>query len=84
MQQQPDYRDQSEPEVKGQIEETSRSGADKTEKQDDRWLVQGEKETDDTLVSICIMADTFTLEPLTSPGARRQTNKQFGFWLGRV
>ncbi|TNN48607.1 Protein SOGA1 [Liparis tanakae] len=48
-QQQPDYRDQSEPEVKGQIEETSRSDADKTEKQDDRWLVRGEKETDDAV-----------------------------------
>lgn len=49
--QQPDYRDQSEPEVKGQTEENSQSDSQETQEQDDSQLEQREKETDDVLVS---------------------------------
>ncbi|XP_033484954.2 microtubule cross-linking factor 2 isoform X1 [Epinephelus lanceolatus] len=46
---QPDYRDQSEPEMKGQTEEDSQSDSNETQKQEDSQLEQGEKEADDAL-----------------------------------
>ncbi|XP_070695715.1 microtubule cross-linking factor 2 [Pempheris klunzingeri] len=46
---QPDYRDQSEPEVKGQTEESSQSDINETEKQENSQLEQGEKEADEAL-----------------------------------
>ena len=50
--QQPDYRDQSEAEVKGQTDENqSQSDINETQKQESGRLEQGEKEADDALVS---------------------------------
>lgn len=49
--QQPDYRDQSEPEVKCQTEENSQSDSDTVQKQEITPLEQEEKETDEALVS---------------------------------
>ncbi|XP_035512358.1 LOW QUALITY PROTEIN: protein SOGA1-like [Morone saxatilis] len=46
---QPDYRDKSEPEVKGQTEENSQSDINETQKQESSQLEQGEKEADDAL-----------------------------------
>ncbi|XP_070766619.1 microtubule cross-linking factor 2 [Enoplosus armatus] len=47
---QPDYRDQSELEVKGQTEENSQSDSNEMQRQENSQLEQGEKETDDTLL----------------------------------
>ncbi|XP_044066244.1 protein SOGA1 isoform X3 [Siniperca chuatsi] len=47
---QSDYRDQSEPDVKDQIEENSQSDSNETQKQENSQLEQGEKETDDALL----------------------------------
>lgn len=61
--QQPDYRDQSELEVKGQTEENSQSDINATQKQENSQLEQGEKEADDALVSRSkSQAQTYTLE----------------------
>ncbi|XP_068589924.1 microtubule cross-linking factor 2 [Cebidichthys violaceus] len=49
VEQQPDYRDQSEPEVKGEIKENSQSDRNEKQKQDDGRLERGEKETDEAL-----------------------------------
>lgn len=49
--QQPDYRDQSETEVKGQTEESIQSDTSETQKQKISRLEQGEKEADVALVS---------------------------------
>lgn len=49
--QQPDYRDQSEPEVKGQTEENSQSDINVTQNQENGQPEDGEKEADDALVS---------------------------------
>ena len=49
--QQPDYRDQSEVEVKGQTDENSQSDINETQKQESSRLEQGEKEAGDALVS---------------------------------
>ncbi|XP_031724646.1 protein SOGA1 isoform X2 [Anarrhichthys ocellatus] len=46
---QPDYRDQSEPEVKGEIEENSQSDSNEKQKRDSGRLERGEKESDDAL-----------------------------------
>ncbi|XP_032375841.1 protein SOGA1 isoform X1 [Etheostoma spectabile] len=46
---QPDYRDQSESEVKGQTEENSQSDSNETKKQEDNQREQGENEADDVL-----------------------------------
>ncbi|XP_032375842.1 protein SOGA1 isoform X2 [Etheostoma spectabile] len=45
----PDYRDQSESEVKGQTEENSQSDSNETKKQEDNQREQGENEADDVL-----------------------------------
>ncbi|XP_068454216.1 microtubule cross-linking factor 2 isoform X2 [Clinocottus analis] len=49
VEQQPDYRDQSEPEVKGQIKENGQSDGEEKQKQGDGRLEPGEKEEDDAL-----------------------------------
>lgn len=49
--QQPDYRDPSEPEVKGQTEENSQSDINETQMQENNQLEQREKEADDAPVS---------------------------------
>ncbi|XP_059190121.1 protein SOGA1 [Centropristis striata] len=46
---QPDYRDQSELEVRAQTGESSQSDSNETQKQEDSQLEHGEKETDDAL-----------------------------------
>ncbi|KAG8002840.1 Protein SOGA1, partial [Nibea albiflora] len=47
VEQQPDYRDPSEPEVKGQTEENSQSDISETQMQENNQLEQREKEADD-------------------------------------
>ncbi|TMS15767.1 Protein SOGA1 [Larimichthys crocea] len=47
VEQQPDYRDPSEPEVKGQTEENSQSDINETQMQENNQLEQREKEADD-------------------------------------
>uniref|UniRef100_UPI0037E99624 microtubule cross-linking factor 2 n=1 Tax=Semicossyphus pulcher TaxID=241346 RepID=UPI0037E99624 len=54
---QPDYRDQSEPEVKGQTEENSQSDSNETQTQEISQLEQGVKETDDALPSYDLQAE---------------------------
>ena len=49
--QQPDYRDQSEPELKGQAKETSQSDSNEVQTQETSQPELQEKETDDALVS---------------------------------
>ncbi len=49
--QQPDYRDQSEAEVEGETEGNNQSNISETQKQEIGHQEQGEKESDDTLVS---------------------------------
>lgn len=78
--QQPDYRDQSEPEMKGQTEEDSQSDSNETQKQEDSQLEQGEKEADDALVSrsksrpfTSWQAQTNTLEPEAEVSQSLQT-----------
>ncbi|XP_034001006.1 protein SOGA1 isoform X3 [Trematomus bernacchii] len=49
VEKQPDYRDESETNVRGQTEEESQSDSQEMQKQEDSQLEQGEKEADDTL-----------------------------------